>query len=256
MTTPLPTQRPNSFVTVTDVNVQRGSVTALRDVSFALPAGSLTAVIGPNGAGKSSLFGLLSGRIPPTSGSVQLSGPVAEVLQATKVDDQLSLTVNDVVRLGRYPARGFMRPFRSNDRDAIDQSLAAVDLLELAGRQFNKLSGGQQQRALLAQGLAQHAPILLLDEPTTGLDVTSQVLVRDIMRKQADAGTTVLFATHDLSEAAEADFVIVLASECICCAPPIDALADPAVTALFGPGPSARTTNLLKPVKELDPLPR
>ena len=224
-------------VSVSGASVQRGRVVALRDVTFELPAGSLTAVIGPNGAGKSSLFGLLSGRIAPTAGSVHLRGSVAEVLQATNVDEQLALTVNDVVRLGRYPSLGLVRRFSNKDRAVINDSLNTVDLAELGGRPFTELSGGQQQRALLAQGLAQEAPILLLDEPTTGLDVTSQLLVRDVMRAQAKAGTTVLFATHDLTEAAQADFVVVLACECICCAPPIDALADASVTALFGPGP-------------------
>jgi len=221
----------------TIANVQRGSVVALKDVSFELPPGSLTAVVGPNGAGKSSLFALLSGRIEPTTGSAELGGQVAEVLQATKVDQQLSLSIEEVVRLGRYAVRGPIRPMRKTDRDAIDRALDAVDMAPLRRRPFGKVSGGQQQRALVAQGLAQDAPILLLDEPTTGLDVASQGLVRDIMRAEADRGTTVLFANHDLSEAAQADFVIVLACECICCAPPVDALADPVVTALFGPAP-------------------
>lgn len=224
-------------VSVNDASVMRGSMVALKDVSFELPTGSLTAVVGPNGAGKSSLFAMLSGRIKPTSGTAELGGQVAEVLQATKVDQQLSLSIDEVVRLGRYAVRGPIRPMSKADRKAIDDALAAVDLTPLRRRPFGQVSGGQQQRALVAQGLTQQAPILLLDEPTTGLDLASQSLVRDIMRAEADRGTTVLFATHDLSEAARADFVIVLACECICCAPPIDALADPAVTALFGPNP-------------------
>jgi manganese transport system ATP-binding protein len=194
-------------------------------------------VIGPNGAGKSSLFGLLSGRVGPSSGTVDVVGPVAEVMQSTSIDDDLALSVEDVVRIGRYLSRGFLRPMRAIDKTIIDEALHAVDLDALRRRPIQELSGGQRQRALLAQGLAQDAPILLLDEPTSGLDVRSQQLVIDILRREADRGTTVLFATHDLTEAARADNVIVLASECICCAPPIDAFADPAVTALFGPVP-------------------
>lgn len=218
------------------VEVRRGRRVALRDVSFAIEPGTLTAVIGPNGAGKSSLLGVLSGRLRPTTGTLRARGAVAEVLQNTAIDEQLRMTVDDVVRLGRYPDRGLFRPMRRIDREIVDEALAATDLLALRRRSINELSGGQRQRALIAQGLAQRAPILLLDEPTAGLDLRSQRELVSIMRAQADRGVTVLFATHDLNEAQQADNLIVLACECLCCAPPIRALADPAVTALFGPG--------------------
>lgn len=224
-------------ITLRDVEVHRARTVALREVTFEVPAGTLTAVVGPNGAGKSSLFGLISGRLRATRGDVRVHGPVAEVMQSTRVDEQLPLTVDDVVRLGRYPARGLLGPMRGLDRRAIETALAAMDLLALRRRSINQLSGGQRQRALVAQGLAQQAPILLLDEPTAGLDLASKQQVVQVMRSEASAGTTVLFATHDLGEAAQADNVIVLACECVCCAPPVRALADPAVTALFGPGP-------------------
>lgn len=222
-------------ISLAGVAVTRGRVDALRNVTFDVPAGTLSAVIGPNGAGKSSLFGLLSGRLAQSSGAVNISGPVAEVMQTTRIDGDLALTVEDVVRIGRYANRGFVRPMRTIDKRIIDEALHAVDLQPLRRRPIQELSGGQRQRALLAQGLAQEAPVLLLDEPTSGLDPTSQRLVIDILRREADRGTTVLFATHDLTEAARADNVIVLACECICCAPPVDAFGDPAVTALFGP---------------------
>ena len=124
---------------------------------------------------------------------------------------------------------------RGSDREIVNESLVATNLVDLRRRSITELSGGQQQRGLIAQGLAQQAPILLLDEPAAGLDRPSQRELLEIIRAEADRGTTVLFATHDLNEAAEADNLIVLACECICCAPPVTALADPAVTALFGP---------------------
>ena len=222
-------------ISLHSASVRRGSNEALRNVTFDVPAGTLSAVVGPNGAGKSSLFGLLSGRLDPSAGTAAVSGDVAEVLQSTGIDDDLALTVDDVVRIGRFPSLGLLRPMRAADRRIVDDALDAVDLLPLRRRPVQELSGGQRQRALLAQGLAQAAPILLLDEPTSGLDLPSQRLVLQILRREADRGTTVLFATHDLAEAATADNVIVLACECVCCAPPVDALADPAVTALFGP---------------------
>ncbi len=224
-------------VALDGVEVRRGRRVALRDVSFAIEPGTLTAVIGPNGAGKSSLFGALSGRLRPSTGTIRVQGPVAEVLQTTDIDDQLRLTVDDVVRLGRYQTRGLLRPMRAADRALLDEALAATDLLDLRRRPINQLSGGQRQRAFVAQGLAQRAPILLLDEPTAGLDRRSQRQVLDLMRAEAERGTTVLFATHDLEQADHADNLIVLACACVCCAPPATALADPAVTRLFGPAP-------------------
>lgn len=226
---------PGAPISVTAVDAHRGRRLALSDVTFALPPGSVTAVVGPNGAGKSSLFGLISGRLQPSRGAVEVAGPVAEVLQMAQVDDELPLTVEDVVRIGRYPSTGLIRPMRREDRSAVRAALEAVDLFPLRRRPISQLSGGQRQRALVAQGLAQHAPILLLDEPTAGLDRQSRQLVLTLIRAEADRGTTVMFATHDLSEAALADNVIALACECVCCAPPVTALADPAVTALFGP---------------------
>ncbi|MEM9650680.1 MAG: ATP-binding cassette domain-containing protein [Actinomycetota bacterium] len=224
-------------VEVADVEVLRGSRVALRDVGFAIDPGTLTAVVGPNGAGKSSLFGALSGRLKPRRGTIRLAGPVAEVLQTTDIDEQLRMTVNDVVRLGRFPARGLIRPMRTHDRDVVDQALALTGMRDLRHRPINELSGGQRQRALVAQGLAQQASVLLLDEPTAGLDRRSKRQLMEIVRAEVARGTTVLFATHDLDEAAEADNLIVMACECVCCAPPIAAMADPAVTALFGPAP-------------------
>ncbi len=224
-------------VSLEGIEARRGRQVALRDVSFAVQPGTLNAVVGPNGAGKSSLFGVLSGRLRPTEGTVRLRGSVAEVLQTTDIDEQLRLTVDDVVRLGRYPSRGLLRPMRAGDRAIVDEALAATDMLDLRRRPINELSGGQRQRALVAQGLAQQASVLLLDEPTAGLDRRSQQQLLEIIWAEAKRGTTVMFATHDLDEADRADNLIVMACECICCAPPVAALAEPAVTALFGPAP-------------------
>lgn len=237
---PSTTAVPDGVVSLDRAEATRGATLALCDVSFELEPGSLTAVVGPNGAGKSSMFALLSGRLEPSAGTVRVGGPVAEVLQSSHVDDQLPLTVDDVVRIGRYANKGLLRPMGRADRGAVDDALDAVGLRSLRRRPISQLSGGQRQRTLVAQGLAQDAPVLLLDEPTAALDVASRDQVVQAMRARAERGTTVLFATHDLTEAAQAENVIVLACECVCCAPPVDAFADPAVTALFGPSPLAR----------------
>ncbi|MEM9135187.1 MAG: metal ABC transporter ATP-binding protein [Actinomycetota bacterium] len=220
------------------VDVRRGSRLALRGVTFALQPGTVTSIVGPNGAGKSSLLGALSGRLPLSSGTVRVDGEVAEVLQSTQIDPHLHLTVEDVVRIARYPSRGLFRPMRARDREIIHKAMAACDVRGFRRRSIHELSGGQRQRVLVAQALAQQAPVLLLDEPTTGLDRQSQRHLLRIIRDEADRGTTVLVATHNLSEAEQADNMIVLACDCLCCAPPSTALADPAVTALFETTPS------------------
>jgi zinc/manganese transport system ATP-binding protein len=204
-------------------------------VSLTIDPGTITAVIGPNGAGKSTLFALISGRLRPTTGTVTTSGAVADVLQATAVDPQLRLTVDDVVCMGRYPARGLLKPLRRPDRQACEEALDRVGLLDLRRRPLNSLSGGQRQRALVAQGIVQKAPVLLLDEPAAGLDVPSQQRILEVIGAEADAGRTVLFSTHHLPDATYADTVVALAGRCVCCAPPRTALHDPAVTALFEP---------------------
>ncbi len=220
-------------VELVDVDAHRDHTLALRDVSLSIPAGTLTAVIGPNGAGKSTLFGLISGRLRASNGTVTVQGTVAEVLQATAVDPDLPLSVEDAVRIGRYPAKGLLRRLDRADRDAVEAALEAVDLHHLRRRRFSSLSGGQRQRVLVAQGLAQEASVLVLDEPAAGLDQTSQQRILQLMRAQADAGRTVLFSTHQLSDAGHADVVVALSCDCVCCAPPEAALTDPTVTRLF-----------------------
>ena len=206
---------------------------ALDDVSVSVDPGSITAVIGPNGSGKSTMFALISGRMQPTSGTVERIGEVADVTQATSIDPLLSLTVDDVVRMGRYRSRGLLGRMRREDRRACDEALDRVDLLDLRSRPINQLSGGQRQRALVAQGIVQHASVLLLDEPAAGLDVTSQANILDVIRDEAERGRTVMFSTHQLQDTAEADIVIALNRQCVCCSPTTAAMSNPAVTSLF-----------------------
>lgn len=224
---------PEAVVHLSNVTVDRGPVRALTDVSLDIAAGSLVAVIGPNGAGKSTLFGLITGRLRPKHGVVRVMGDVAVVLQSTTIDPDLRLTVNEVVSMGRYRRRGFVQPFRRRDRELVATALDRVGLSALRHRSIDTLSGGQRQRALLAQGLVQGSPIVLLDEPTTGLDIPSTRRVHEIVDSMRASGRTVLNATHDLDEAAGADLVIALAGRCVCCAPPEVALNDPAVADLF-----------------------
>ncbi|MDY7103234.1 MAG: metal ABC transporter ATP-binding protein [Actinomycetota bacterium] len=230
------------MIELENVTAHRGGRVALRDVTLHIRPGTVTALIGPNGAGKSTLFGLISGRLRPSAGTLTLGGAVAEVLQATAVDPHLRLTVHDVVCMGRYPTCGRLRRFRPVDRAAVADAIDDVELADLRRRTLDELSGGQRQRALIGQGIAQDAPILLLDEPAAGLDGASQRRVLDIIRAQADRGRTVVFSTHHLPDAAHADLVIALDCTCVCCASPDEALEDPGVRALFVPFAPPRRT--------------
>ena len=227
----MPSHRP--AVELCSVNAHHDRSLALDDVSLSVEAGTVTAVIGPNGAGKSTMFALISGRMRPTSGTVELDGEVADVMQATSVDPQMSLTVEDVVRMGRYRARGLLGRMREEDRRACHEALERVDLLDLRHRPINELSGGQRQRALVAQGIVQQASVLLLDEPASGLDVNSQTSILEVIRDEAENGRAVMFSTHQLTDTDSADTVIALNRRCVCCSPTETALNNPNVLALF-----------------------
>ena len=222
-------------VVLDSVDAHRGDRLALDGVSIAVPMGSIAAVMGPNGSGKSTLFGVISGRLRHSTGSVSVGGEVAEVLQTGGIDTHLPLTVEDVVRQGRYRSRGLLRPMTRDDQRLIREAIDVVDLAAHRRTPIHALSGGQRQRAFLAQGIAQQSPILLLDEPTAGVDVNTQTRVAEVVRSVAASGTTVMISTHSLDDAVQCDLMVALAGRCLCCAPPAEALDDPEVAELLSP---------------------
>ena len=186
-------------------------VLALDDVSFALPAGSLTALIGPNGAGKSTLFQALLGLIAPWDGRITIGGlegraarlALGYMPQSSGVDLDFPVCVRDVVVMGRYARLGpGRRPGRA-DWEVVDDCLVKVGMSEYAERRIGALSGGQRQRVLLARALAQQARVLLLDEPVSGVDTLSQQAVFGLLQRLAADGATILVATHDLALVSE-----------------------------------------------------
>ena len=183
-------------------------VTAVNDASFALGAGTICALVGINGSGKSTLFKTLMGFLKPARGSVSIAGlPVREALkrglvayvpQAEEVDWTFPVLVEDVVMMGRYGHMGFLRIARQADRDAVDQALSRVNMLEFRKRQIGELSGGQRKRVFLARALAQGGQIILLDEPFTGVDVKTEDAIVALMRELRDEGRLMLVSTHNL----------------------------------------------------------
>jgi len=184
----------------------------LTDVDVAFDEGAFYALIGPNGAGKSTLLALLSGRLTPQSGVVRFRGrpvmdwprkafarQVAVVPQSEKA--VFEFTVRQIVLMGRYAHQESILGIEDReDHEITERALGATDMLPLADRKIGFLSGGERQRALVARALAQEAPVLLLDEPTTALDPYHQKMLLDLLLKlNREEGRTILLVTHDLS---------------------------------------------------------
>jgi manganese transport system ATP-binding protein len=211
----------------------------LSAASFTIPSGAVTALIGPNGAGKSTLLNALAGLLHPRAGSLDIPaarrrGGVAYVLQATAVNEHLPLTVREAVTMGRYATAGAFRRLRSADRAAIDRAIDALDLGALANRPLHELSGGQRQRAFVAQGLAQDADLLLLDEPITGLDLVSRQHILEAITAERAAGRAIVASTHDLGDASAADHLLLLAGRVVASGRPDDVLTDTNLADAYG----------------------
>jgi manganese/iron transport system ATP-binding protein len=186
----------------------RNGLTALTDASFAIPKGTITALVGVNGAGKSTLFKAIMGFLPLARGRIRLMGlPVRDALrqnlvayvpQSEEVDWTFPVLVEDVVMMGRYGHMGLLRRPSASDRAKVDQALARVGLSDLRLRQIGELSGGQKKRVFLARALAQESRVILLDEPFTGVDVTTEEQIITLLRALRDEGHVMLVSTHNL----------------------------------------------------------
>jgi iron complex transport system ATP-binding protein len=222
-------------VVLTDIHVDYGSIHAVGPLSLELPTGSSVAIIGPNGSGKSTLLKVIAGVIDPTSGTCETFGVSPSiVLQSTDVDQSLPLTVRDVVSMARYPQLGLFRRPGAADRKAVDSAMERLEIADLAGRQIHQLSGGQRQRALVAQGLAQDAPILLLDEPLTGLDVRSRSIITDVIDAEHGSGHTVITTTHNFDDAGRCELVLLLATRFVAFGTPDEVFTEDHLRAAFG----------------------
>ena len=227
-----------------NVVISRGGHVALLESDFTVPSGAITAIIGPNGSGKSTLLHAIAGLIPISSGSLSVLGATPElsqpdlayVLQYTTVPAGTPLTVAEAVMMGRYPSLGFLRRPSPRDRERDEQSMERLDNAHHAKRHLTELSGGQRQRVYVAQGIAQDHSMLLLDEPLTGLDITSAKTIDSIIHDEPTHGCSVLLTTHDIGEARAADHVILTAGRVVASGPPGEALTADNLTAAYGLG--------------------
>jgi zinc transport system ATP-binding protein len=180
----------------------------LRDVSLTVTAGEVVAILGANGSGKSTLIRTVLGLVPLTSGSIELFGTplrrfrqwarIGYVPQRVGAGSGVPATVAEVVGSGRLARRGFLRPPGSADRAAVAAALAAVGLADRATDPVSTLSGGQQQRTLIARALAGQPELLVLDEPTAGVDAASQEAFAQALRGFVADGGTVALVAHEL----------------------------------------------------------
>lgn len=182
-------------------------------LSVAIPDGSFTVIVGANASGKSTLLRALTRLLTPIAGTVRLDErslsdyPPKELARAVGLLPQTSLapdgiTVVDLVARGRYPHQGFLRQWSPQDEAAVTAAMDATGTTDLSGRLVSELSGGQRQRAWIAMSLAQETPILLLDEPTTFLDIAHQIELMELLTDLNAQGRTLVAVLHDLNQAA------------------------------------------------------
>ncbi len=210
---------------------------ALDDVTLEIPSGGLVAIFGPNGGGKSTLLKLIAGLVVPWSGSVEVLGAapgrearrVAYVPQAEMVDWSFPVSVWDVAMMGRFPRLGpWRRPGRA-DRSAVSAALERVGMLDRRTVQIGALSGGQRRRAFLARAIAAEPDLYLLDEPVTGVDLTTQEDLMELLTAETTAGRTAIATTHDLAAAAEHFTTVVALNRHVIAEGPSQLVLDPEV---------------------------
>ncbi|WAL67337.1 ABC transporter ATP-binding protein [Amycolatopsis cynarae] len=232
-----------------------GERTVLREVTVEVPSGGWLAIVGPNGAGKSTLLNTMAGLLP-ADGEVLAGGRALRTLSAREKARLIAfapqdpvlpdgITVTDYALLGRTPHLGPLAREGAADLSIVDEVLHRLDLAGLAGRRLGTLSGGERQRAVLARVLAQRAGLLLLDEPTTGLDIGhAQAMLELIDRLRREDGTTVVSTLHDLTFAAQyADEILLLADgEVVAAGAPANVLTGPLLQRHYGASAEILTT--------------
>lgn len=235
-----------------------GRASIIDRLNLTFPAGAFSALVGPNGSGKSTLLRALAGLLTPKAGHVILDGASIARFSAKELARQVGmlpqgpvapegLTVEALVRQGRYPHRSLFGRWSEADRQACEEALRLTGMEELRDRPLDSLSGGQRQRAWLAMALAQETSTLLLDEPTSFLDLAHQIEVMEVITELvAQRGKTVIAVLHDLNQAARyADHMVMLKEgHVIAAGPPTRLMTAGNIEQVFG----VRTHILADPV--------
>jgi len=235
-------------LSVENVVAGYGGEPIVKNVDFAIPEGRISALIGANACGKSTLLKTMARLLKPESGAVTLNGTRIDRVPTKELARRLGLlpqslvapegiAVSDLVGRGRYPHRGFMRGWTQEDYSAVADAMDAMGVAGLANRLVDELSGGQRQRVWIAMALAQRTDILLLDEPTTFLDVAHQIDILDLLTElNRKRGTTIVMVMHEINLAARySDFLFAMrGGELVASGPPADVLTERMVADVFG----------------------
>jgi ABC-type Mn2+/Zn2+ transport system ATPase subunit len=221
-------------LSVRDLAASYGGPVVLSGVTFDAEQGERIGVLGPNGGGKSTLFRVLLGELRPLRGSVRRPPRLGFVPQTERSRLDYPVSALDVALMGTLSRVPWWRPVGPAERRAALAALDRVGLAALAGEQFGELSGGQRQRVLVARALVQDAPVLLLDEPFSGVDRTSAELLERLLVDLAREGRALLVATHDLEQARRFDRVLCLNRRQIAFGPPAETLTRPVLEATYG----------------------
>ncbi|MBW4666046.1 MAG: metal ABC transporter ATP-binding protein [Cyanomargarita calcarea GSE-NOS-MK-12-04C] len=196
-------------IDIKNVTVTYHGKVALHGANLQLKSGSICGLVGMNGAGKSTLFKAIMGFVKPVTGRVLINGLpirmvqknnlVAYVPQSEEVDWDFPVSVDDVVMMGRYGYMNILRIPRPIDKRIVRESLERVQMWDMRNRQIGELSGGQKKRIFFARALAQEGKVLLLDEPFTGVDITTEKTLINLLLELRERGHTILISTHDLA---------------------------------------------------------
>ena len=209
------TPQPPPAIQFYDVHVRLGGAPILHSVNAAIGPSRLVGLVGPNGAGKSTLLRAACGLLPIESGAVRIQGAALKGMSRRRIARRISLLpqnvgldfafrVRQIVAMGRHALRGRFERLTADDHDTIDWAMRSADVSDLADRLVTDLSGGEKQRVLIARALAGEAPILLLDEPTTSVDIRHALEILALLQRLAEQGKTVVAALHDLNVARHA----------------------------------------------------
>jgi ABC-type Mn2+/Zn2+ transport system ATPase subunit len=232
----------SAAVACDDLAVGYGGRPVVEGLSLELAPGSTLAVLGTNGSGKSTLVKTIAGLLPPVAGSVGvLGGPpgaapagVAYLGQAQPTGFVLPLRAVDVVTMGRFPARGLVARMTREDRRLVREGMVRMGVADLADEALGSLSGGQRQRVHLARCLAWRADLLILDEPTAGLDIAGRELLGAALAEERRRGAAVVVCTHDVADALGAEGALLLARRVVGYGPPDEVLTRDAAMETFG----------------------
>jgi len=211
-------------------------------LSLEVRPGAALAVLGTNGSGKSTLVKTVAGLLPPVAGDLQVLGGapggaprrVAYLGQAHPAGFVLPLRAGDVVAMGRFAERGLLGRMGDGDRRLVSESMERMGIARIADQALGRLSGGQRQRVHIAQALAWRADLLILDEPTAGLDVAGRELLQAALAEERARGAAAIVCTHDVNDALEAEHALLLAHRVVAYGPPAEVLTREALMETFG----------------------